>query len=134
MRSMDTTAESRQRLWIVPASPVIWALHFMACYITAALWCGVVVGREGPLSSARVAIGVYTVIALAGIAVVGWLGWRAHRIPAGGVDGAGEPPHDADTPEDRHRFLGFATVLLSGLSAVATIYSALAAVFIETCQ
>lgn len=125
---MNTTAESRQRLWIVPASPVIWSLHFLACYITAALWCGVVVGREGPLSSARVAIGVYTVIALAGIAVVGRLGWRAHRY------GAGDPPHDADTPEDRHRFLGFATVLLSGLSGVATIYSALAAVFIETCQ
>lgn len=128
MRSMDTTAESRQRLWIVPASPVIWALHFMACYITAALWCGVVVGREGPLSSARLAIGVYTVIALAAIAAVGWLGWRAHR------HGAGDPPHDADTPADRHRFLGFATVLLSGLSGVATLYSALAAVFIETCQ
>lgn len=131
---MNTTAESRQRLWIVPASPVIWSLHFMACYITAALWCGVVVGREGPLTSARAAIGVYTVIALAAIAAVGWLGWRAHRHHAGGAGRADEPPHDDDTPEDRHRFLGFATVLLSGLSGVATIYSALAAVFIETCQ
>lgn len=128
---MNTTAESRQRLWIVPASPVIWSVHFMACYITAALWCGVVVGREGPLTSARLAIGVYTVIALAAIAAVGWLGWRAHRHQA---EGGAEPPHDADSPEDRHRFLGFATLLLSGLSGVATIYSALAAVFIETCQ
>ena len=132
---MNTTvAESRQRLWIVPASPVIWSLHFMASYITAALWCGVVVGREGPLTSARMAIGVYTLIALAGIAAVGWLGWRAHRVSPGRLEAGAEPPHDADSPEDRHRFLGFATVLLSGLSGVATIYSALAAVLIETCQ
>lgn len=131
---MKTTAESRQRLWIVPASPLIWSLHFMTCYITAALWCGVVVGREAPLASARVAIAAYTVIALSGIAIVGWLGWRAHRFRAGSEGPAAEPPHDDDSPEDRHRFLGFATVLLSGLSGVAVIYSALAAVFIETCQ
>ena len=125
---MNTTAESRQRLWIVPAAPAIWAAHFMASYITAALWCGVVVGRDGSLSSGRVAIAVYTVLALAGIALVGWIGWRAQRL------GGETPPHDADSPEDRHRFMGFATVLLSGLSAVATIYSALAAWVIRTCQ
>ena len=32
-------------------------------------------------------------------------------------------PHDDDTPEDRHRFLGFAALLLSALSAVAVIYA-----------
>lgn len=122
------TAEARQRLWMVVASPVIWGTHFMASYITAALWCGVVVGRLDPLSTARTAIAIYTIVALAGIAAIGWMGWRAQRI------GGEEPPHDADSPGDRHRFLGFATVLLSGLSAVATIYSALAAVFVETCQ
>lgn len=125
---MNGVAESRQRLWIVPASPVIWATHFMLCYITAALWCGKLAGPLGPLGSARIAIGVYTAVALGAIAIVGWTGYRAHTV------GSADLPHDADSPEDRHRFLGFATVLLSGLSAVATIYSALAAVFLETCQ
>lgn len=121
-------AEARQRLWIVPASPVIWGAHFMASYITAALWCGVVVGRDGSPSTARLLILGYTVVALAAIAAIGWMGWRAQRLKGG------DPPHDADSPEDRHRFLGFATVLLSGLSAVATIYSALAAWIVRTCQ
>jgi hypothetical protein len=42
-------------------------------------------------------------------------------------------PHDDDTPEDRQRFLGFATLLLSVLSAVAVIYAAAVVVFIERC-
>jgi hypothetical protein len=59
---------------------------------------------------------------------VGGIGFRRHRL------GSAELPHDDDSPEDRHRFLGFSTFLLSALSAVAVVYSALAAVFIETCQ
>ena len=128
MTSSQAVAESRQRLWIVPASPVIWAVHFMVCYITAALWCGVMVGRDGPLLTARLAIVAFTAIALVAIAVVGWLGYRAHSI------GAAELPHDDDTPEDRHRFLGFATFLLSGLSGVAVVYTAMSVVFVRTCE
>ena len=121
-------AESRQRLWIVPASPAIWAAHFMVCYITAALWCGMVVGRDGSLLTVRMAISAFTVVALAAIAGVWWLGYRAH------ASGNADLPHDDDTPEDRHRFMGFATVLLSGLSGLAVIYTAMTVLFIETCQ
>jgi hypothetical protein len=39
-----------------------------------------------------------------------------------------------DTAEDRHQFLAFSTLILSGLSAVATIYVALAPVFIGNCR
>jgi hypothetical protein len=126
--SAPRIAESRQPVWIVPASPVVWALHFMLCYVTAAIWCGRVAGPQDSLGAARLAIGVYTVIALTAIATIGWLGYRAHTL------GGEEPPHDADSPHDRHRFIGFATLLLSGLSAVATIYSALAALIIRTCE
>ena len=66
--------------------------------------------------------------ALGGILMIGWFGYRAHSY------GTGELPHDDDTPEDRHRFMGFATLLISGLSAVAVIYVALVVAFIETCQ
>jgi hypothetical protein len=56
------------------------------------------------------------------------MGYRAHSY------GAADAPHDDDTPEGRHRFMGFATLLLSGLSAVAVLYAALVPVFVETCQ
>ncbi len=125
---MNRVAEQRQRLWIVPASPLIWAVHFMLCYVTAAIWCGRVVDPEETLWTVRMAIAVYTAVALAAIGSVGWIGYRAHAL------GSAATPHDDDSPEDRHRFIGFATLLLSGLSAIATIYTALVPVFIETCQ
>jgi hypothetical protein len=74
-----------------------------------------------------VAIATYTVLALSGIGSIGWRAWRRHRY------GSASRPHDDDTPADRHRFLGFAAVLLSGLSAVAVLYAALAAVCIGSC-
>jgi hypothetical protein len=121
-------AESRQRLWIVPGPLVIWAGHFMLSYITAAMWCGRIAGRLGSLDAARLAIAVYSAVALLAILWIAWLGYRAQAL------GDASPPHDADSAEDRHRFLGYASLLISGLSAVAVIYTAMAAFFIETCQ
>ena len=125
---MRRVAEERQSFVILAASPTVWAAHFMLCYVTAAVWCAKQGTALAPLTTVRVAVAVYTVLALLAIAWIGWIGWRAHRY------GAGDPPHDADSPEDRHRFVGFATVLLSGLSAVAVVQASLVAVFIQTCQ
>ncbi|HXG68820.1 MAG TPA: hypothetical protein VNO70_27225 [Blastocatellia bacterium] len=124
---MRQVAEKNQSLWLLIASPTIWAAHFLLSYGTAAVWCAKVVGPGGSLTTVRVAIAVYTVLALVGIGMIGWDGYRRHSY------GGETVPHDADTPEDRHRFLGFATLLLSALSAVAVIYAALAAVFIGRC-
>jgi hypothetical protein len=124
----DPVAEKHESLWMLAASPTIWAVHLMLSYITGAIWCGMIVGAYGSLLPARLAIGIYTALALAGIGLFGVVGYRRHRL------GREEPPHDADTPEDRHRFIGFATFLLSAMSAVAVIYAALAAVFIAGCQ
>jgi hypothetical protein len=120
--------EHKDSLWLLTWAPVIWAAHFLLSYFTAAVWCGMVAGRGGSLATARIAIGVYTALALCGIAMVGWLGYRRHQY------GGAPVPHDLDTPEDRRRFLGFATLLLAGLSAVATIYVALTVVFIGSCN
>lgn len=124
----DELQESRQSLWRPLVPPMIWAAHFLLSYVTAALWCAKVVGRDGSLRGARLAIAIYTLLALAGIAVAGRSGWRKHTF-----DGS-ETQHDFDSPSDRHRFLGFATALLAGLSAVATLFTALAAVFLEDCR
>lgn len=124
----EPTAERNESLWMLTVSPTIWAVHFGLCYVTAAVWCAKVSNVLAPLGGVRTAVFVFTLVALGGIGLTGWRGYRAHSF--GGAD----LPHDDDTPEDRHRFMGFATVLLSGLSAVAVIYAALVAVFVETCQ
>jgi hypothetical protein len=124
------TRERPLYLWALAASPAIWAAHFLLSYATAAVWCAKVAGVGGSLLGARIAIGAFTAVALAGIGYVGWDGHRRHRYGHGG----GSEPHDDDSPEDRHRFLGYATVLLSALSAVATIYAALVVIFIGSCD
>jgi hypothetical protein len=128
MKTENEISEQNQSLWMLLASPAIWTVHFLLSYSTAAIWCGMVVGRDGSLWSIRLAIAGYTVVALIAIGITGCFGFRRHRL------GSETLPHDADTPEDRHRFLGFATLLLSGLSAVATVYVGLAAVFIGSCN
>jgi hypothetical protein len=120
--------ETRESLWLLVASPLVWAAHFLACYITAAVWCEKIVEPGDSLAGVRTAHGVYTVVALAVIFVVGVRGLRRHRR------GRAELPHDADTPEDRHRFLGFATLLLSGLSAVAVLFTSFVAVVVGDCH
>lgn len=120
--------ESRESLWLLTVGPLLWFMHFLLSYATAAVWCGKLADRWAPLAGVRTVIAAYTLLALAGIAYAGWRGWRRHRY------GAATLPHDDDTPEDRHRFLGFATFLLCGLSFIATVYVALAVVFIGSCQ
>jgi hypothetical protein len=124
------TAPPERTLYLVllAAAPTIWMAHFLLCYTTAAIWCARVAGRGGPLAGVRTAIVWYTIAALAGIALVGWSGYARHRL------GDETPPHDRDTPEDRHRFLGFATFLLAALSAVATLCVAAAALQFSTCD
>jgi hypothetical protein len=116
--------ETRESLWMLAASPLIWAAHFLLSYVTASVWCAKFARPGDSLFGVRMAIGVYSLLALAAIADVGRRGLRRHG------HGRAELPHDADTPEDRHRFLGFATLLLSGLSAVAVLYASLVVVFI----
>ncbi len=124
---MTARPESNESLWLLAASPAIWAAHFLSSYATAAIWCGKFAGAGGSLLPARAAIAVYTVLALAAIGAIGWRGYLRHSF------GDSSLPHDADTPEDRHRFLGFSTLLLSGLCFVATLYTSLAAVFLRSC-
>ena len=120
--------EEKESLWRLIVSPTIWAVHFMACYVTAAIWCAKYAPRFGSLEPVRWAIAIYTVAALIGIAWNGFGGLRRHRF------GSESLPHDFDTPGDRHRFLGFATTLLAALSAVAVVFAAMVVVFFEDCR
>lgn len=123
--------EKRESLWWIAVSPMIWAAHFFLCYITAAIWCAKFAPRDGTLgtlSPVRWAIAGYTLAALSGIAWMARQGLRRHRR------GTESAPHDFDTAGDRHGFLGYATVLLSALSAVAVIFAALVVIFFEDCR
>ena len=115
-----------ESLYWLALGPGIWVAHFLACYLTAAIWCAKA-GRDAPLTTERWLVMAYTVAALAGIAATAWHGFRRHSL------GTATVPHDFDTPQDRHRFLGFATLLLALLSAVAVIYEAAVALFFGSC-
>lgn len=138
MRTVDNDS-----LWLLTIAPAIWAAHLMLSYATAAVWCARFAPPDASLGAIRTAIAWYTVVAIAAIAAIGFEGFRRHRHtstalgtgPSGalGTGGTEATTHDLDTPEDRHRFLGFATLLLSGLSAVAVLYVALSASMFENC-
>ena len=125
---LDSPPEEEESLWILVIAPTIWAVHFLASYLTGAIWCAKAVGPDGALGIVRPLVALYTVAALAGIALVARSGFLRHDR------GTATVPHDFDSADDRHRFLGFATLLLCGISAVATIYVALVAVFVGSCR
>jgi len=121
-------ALDRDSLWWLTITPLVWAAHLLLCYATVAIWCAKIAAPGQSLGAVRSAIVVYTAVALAVIGLVGWHGYRRHR------HGTETTTHDLDTPEDRHRFLGFAVLLLAGLSALATIYAAFATTFFQDCR
>lgn len=124
---MTEKPEQEESLWWLTLAPTIWAVHFMASYLTAAIWCAKYSGEDRSIDGVPWAIAVYTAVALAGIAVSGWHGYRRHRYRGG------DTPHDSDTPEDRHRFLGFAALLLAALSGVATVWVGAVGMLFRSC-
>ena len=115
-------------LWILIAGPTAWAVHFLVSYWVAAAYCAKA-GREAALAPARTPILWLSAAAIIVILALGVAAWRQHRAGRGG-----SVPHREDTALDRQRFLGFATLLLCGLSVVAVVYTTMVVFFFETCQ
>ena len=124
MRLVPKEVES---LWTLFTAPLVWALHFLICYVGAAVYCA----RAGQFGFSfdvvRTGIALVTLVALLLIAMSAWLAWRQWGF------GTQDPPHDDPSRTDRTLFQGFATLLLSGLSFVAVIYVALPALFVTEC-
>lgn len=114
-------------LWTLFTAPALWASHFLACYIGTAIFCEKPELVAADFVTLRIAIGVVTAASLALIAFSALLAWRQWSF------GTGDPPHDAPTRHDRKLFQGYATLLLSGLSFVAVVFTALPALFVTTC-
>jgi Kef-type K+ transport system membrane component KefB len=116
-----------ESLWTLFTAPAVWALHFLACYIGAAVFCEKPELLGADFDHLRIAIGVVTVLALAMIVLSATLAYRQWGF------GTGDPPHDEPTRHDRTLFQGYATMLLSGLSFIAVVFTALPALFVTEC-
>lgn len=119
----------RDSLWSLIAGPTIWAVHFLFCYISAAIFCAKAADPAEDFFILRLIIGVVTLLALTGIAIAGTQAvddWRRALNAEWAVD--------EDSLEIRRRFVGRAAFLLSGLSGVATIYVGMTVLFVTTCR
>ncbi|TWT66514.1 transmembrane prediction [Allorhodopirellula solitaria] len=116
------------KLWWLTFSPLCWAGHFLASYLTTAIYCAKFASPEGDALPVRIAVAVFTIVALSLITFFGVRSLRLHRR------GDATLPHDDDTVDDEQRFLGFAALLLAILSGIATLYTALVFVLMETCH
>ena len=128
-RTLPDAGVPGESLWAMIVAPTIWALHFLACYILAAIFCAKAGAPSADLATVRWWIAGLTVVALAAIAACGIQAFRLGHFMEGKT-----APHDADTIHDRRHFLAYATLLLSGLSFVATVFVALPAVFFASCR
>jgi hypothetical protein len=127
-RSLPDAGVPGESLWAMIVAPTIWAVHFLACYILAAVFCAKA-GAAADLATVRWWIAGLTLVALAAIAACTIQAFRLGHFMEGKA-----APHDADTIHDRRRFLAYATLMLSGLSFVATVFVALPAAFFASCR
>lgn len=128
-RTLPDAGVPGESLWAMIIAPTIWAVHFLACYILAAIFCAKAAAPSADLAPVRWWIAGLTVVALAAIAACAIQAFRrGHFMERKAA------PHDADSIHDRRRFLAYATLMLSGLSFVATVFVALPAVFFASCR
>jgi hypothetical protein len=116
-----------EAFWTLFTAPVVWAVHFLLCYVGTAVFCAKQDQLGLGFGAMRVGIASATLVALALIVLSVYLAWRQWGF------GRHSPPHGDPTTHDRKLFQGFATLLLSGLSFVAVIFVAMPVLFIDGC-
>ncbi|WP_061938012.1 hypothetical protein [Aureimonas sp. AU22] len=119
---------TRDSLVTMIATPTVWALHFLFCYVATAVACAPNADIFKAIGGVRAAIGVATVLSLLFCWFAGFRAWREWR------QAGGKPPHDQPTDEDRERQMELASALLSGLSFLAIIFTALPALLVVDCR
>lgn len=124
-----TLAEEADSLWLITFAGSIWAVHFLVCYCATAVICAKFGGDAAAIHMLRMALGGFTLLALAGIGFVGWRSWVQWDF----LDDW-DYEHKLSEDEDRHEFLGHASFLLSIISFIGVIYVSFPVLFLETCQ
>jgi hypothetical protein len=116
-------------LWQVIFAPVIWALHFLFCYVYGAVYCAKA-GRDASLEGPTVVIIGATVLALLLIGLSTLKLWRVRGRSL--TDNDFEFEHN--TAEERHRFLSHVALMLCVLSAIAVLYVAIPMLYLTSCR
>jgi hypothetical protein len=116
-------------LWRVILAPVVWSVHFLVCYVGAAIYCEKL-GREAALDPVRVFVVLATVAGLAVVFVSTRGLWRVRGRSLTDDDF----DYEYNSPEERHRFLSHVALMLSALSAIGMIYVALPVFLLGTCR
>jgi len=116
-------------LWQVIAAPVIWALHFLFCYVYAAIYCAKA-GRDAGLGGPTLVIVGATAVALMLIGLASYRLWQVRDRSL--TDNDFEFEHNS--PEERHRFLSHVALMLCLLSAVAVIYVTIPMLYLSSCR
>lgn len=110
----------RHRLIVLLLAPLVWAAHFLACYVLVSLACAYGFG------GVRTGIGVLTLLALA---LIGWHAMSNYRewMDARRVGPVYRP--DADI----RIFFSLNAMLLCAVSAVALVWVAVPAAMLPAC-
>lgn len=116
-------------LWRVIAAPIIWAGHFLFCYVFVAIYCEKA-GRGASLDQPTLVVTGATALALGGIGLSTHHIWRVRARSL--TDNDFEFEHN--TPEERHRFLSHVALMLCALSAVAVLYITIPMLYLSTCR
>ena len=116
-------------LWHVIFAPVIWALHFLFCYVYGAVHCAKA-GRDASLGGPTVVIVGATVLGLLLIGLSTLKLWRVRGRSL--TDNDFEFEHN--TAEERHRFLSHVALMLCLLSAIAVLYTTIPMLYLTSCR
>ena len=111
------------------ASPLIWAAHFLICYTVVALACafgfGLEAGSEwGVVRIILVGVSLGAVLIIAGLTFLAYRRWRQ--------SGGSESPQDHR--QERHQFMSVAGLLLSVLSGIGVVYTAIPLLVLPICH
>lgn len=108
---------TRNHLLSLVAAPLIWAAHFLACYLFVSIACALA------LPGARTGIAAATALALALIAVSGWSNYRKWSS----VRRSNAP----DAP--MHAFFALNAIMLAAMSALALSWVAFPTLMLPVC-
>ncbi len=118
-------AEEQASLFRITFGPLIWAIHFAACYGLVAVTCA----KGWDIGAVRLGLVGFSGVALCGIGWVGWSAWRQWNVAQ-----TGDFVNRGGRAEERHEFLGHAAFLLSVISVIGVVFVSLPLVLIGGCQ